>query len=54
VNYDDACYDLAALFLDTEQAATELDRDTLAQAIQDAIEDWFCKWSDAHRDAAQC
>ena len=40
MGYDSRCYDLAEVFLDGEEA-DEATKARLAQAIQDAIEDWL-------------
>ena len=42
MSFDSKCYDLAEHFLSDEPALqSERNRNRLAQAIQDAIEDWI-------------
>ena len=42
--FDSRCYDLAEVFLADKPNANEQDRDSLAQAIQDAVEHWFFEY----------
>jgi hypothetical protein len=39
--FDTRCYDLARIFLAETPNTQEQDKDSLAQAIQDAVENWF-------------
>jgi hypothetical protein len=41
MSYDTECKVLAEHFLSDEPSATAADADSLAQAIQEAVEDWF-------------
>lgn len=40
-SYDEKCEELAAYFLSNSPNASATDRMSLAQSIQDAVENWF-------------
>lgn len=42
MSYDAKCYDLAEAFLKEAGYDNTIDKDQLAQAIQDCIEDYLC------------
>ena len=48
-SYDERCEDLAEHFLaGSEKPATEENKKELAQAIQDAVENWFAGFEEEH------
>lgn len=46
IQYDQKSYDLAVYFLAGESVDSRDTRHELAQAIQEAIADWFAKYED--------